>query len=143
MMDDDFEWPNNFEENNPEVIGETSSSSSTVPLTKKRKIVDETKSYLMNLIFSLFSLKFLAKICGYCQKSISTTNYSKHLKSQHAEEILKVKNKAEEKQSKIGFPVVSTSTKANRLFVLYAGTTTFPSSHVNNKYLKVYFRYSH
>lgn len=91
------------------------------------------------------SIKFISsfknldsKQCRFCGKKVSSFNYSKHLKNKHTEELAKEKQNKENKQSKINFPEIFTNVKSNRLFALYSGTSTFPTSHVENKYFKVF-----
>lgn len=73
-------------------------------------------------------------------KRQTKTNWSRHLKVVHPEEVEKAHQsqvEPESKQMKIDFPVVQSSTKPCRLLALYAATTTMPVSHVENEYFKV------
>jgi hypothetical protein len=74
------------------------------------------------------------------------SNLRRHFKRKHMDELHKCEKEVEDTRirgvRKIDFPVQSRKSSANRLFALYAATTTFPIQGVENLYLKVCFAFS-
>ncbi|KAH7716657.1 zinc finger BED domain-containing protein 4-like [Aphelenchoides avenae] len=82
--------------------------------------------------------------CPYCKNSkpVTKKNWARHLQKVHPE-TLKALQAAESSQStqqsqqqKLNFPSASGPSKPNRMLALYAGTTTMPLSHVENRYFQ-------
>lgn len=78
--------------------------------------------------------------CSLCveQTKISKAGWVRHLKRKHKKELLEAEKQrtSSAAQTTLDAHVVKEN-KVNRLFVLYAASSTFPVNHVNNKYLQV------
>lgn len=76
--------------------------------------------------------------CHLCRDNpaVAKTNWSRHLKLKHPAKLAEAESSTPSDQTTLDKHVVDKQ-KPNRLFALYAATSTFPVNHLNNKYLQV------